>query len=206
MYIPNYFQIKDLAEIENFLLHNAFGILISTKNQTPIATHIPIELQKNNKDEWLLRGHIARANPQSETFLNNSQVLCIFQSAHHYVSASWYSQPNASTWNYQAVHIYGSPRILCEEELLKDLEKLTNKYEKSSEAPLTFDKLPPEMIRGYVKDIIGFEINVEDIQAKYKLSQNRNSRDHQKIVEELEKQDDPNATLVAEEMKRNKPE
>jgi transcriptional regulator len=204
MYIPNYFQIKDLAEIENFLNENAFGILISSSESAPIATHIPIELHKTAKGEWLLRGHVARANPHWKSFEENPSVLCIFQSAHHYVSASWYSKPNASTWNYQALHVYGTIRIVTEAELLQSLEHLTNKYEANSQVPLTFEKLPPEMISDYLKAIVGFEIKVEDVQAKYKLSQNRSTADHQKIVAELQNTQDPNAQKVADEMIRIK--
>ena len=202
MYIPKHFQIKDSEEIEAFLRANAFGILVSCNVETPTATHIPLELHKNEQGDWLLRGHLARANPHAKILETQPHALAIFQAAHHYVSSSWYSTPNVSTWNYQAVHVYGNLRIVSNDELLQSLQDLTSKYENGMEKPVLVENLPQAMIQTYMRALVGFEIAVTDVQAKYKLSQNRMEGDQESIVNHLREIENPNEHAVAYEMKR----
>jgi transcriptional regulator len=201
MYIPKQFKIEDWAEIEAFIRQNSFGLLVSTEGKKPIATHIPIELEKNQAGEMVLRGHIARANPQWETFENNEEVLVIFQGNHAYISSSWYEKENVPTWNYTAVHIYGSVRILSEDELKTSLKNLVDKYEVNSVNPVRVEELSAKNFDNQLRAIIGFEVVIGTVEAKYKLSQNRNDKDYKNIIQELEKCPHENAQAVAEKMK-----
>jgi len=118
MYIPPYYENKDLSEIKKFLQENSFGILINVVDGKPWGTHIPMELETNAEGGDVLVGHIAKANPQWKHFDNNKEVLCIFNGPHAYVSSSWYKEEEVPTWNYIAVHVYGKLELLSDEETM----------------------------------------------------------------------------------------
>ena len=202
MYIPKLFKMDDHAEIFDFISQNSFGILIISENNVPIATHIPIELEFTDENEPILRGHVSKANPHALLFEKNPHALVIFTGAHTYVSSSWYAQENVSTWNYTAVHMYGQIRVLSEDELLESVEKLTKKYESGVEKPLFVSEMSSEMVRKQIKGITGFELKIEDIQAKAKLSQNRTDVDYKNVVEKLEETPDFQAKEVARLMRQ----
>ena len=202
MFIPSYFRNNDLSEIKSFIRKNSFATLITCGAESPEATHIPIELIEQNNEEAFLQGHISRANPQWKSFPDKSYVLAIFQGPHTYVSSSWYNHVNVPTWNYMAVHVYGKIKIIEGDELYQSLKGLVDRYEVLSEKPIKVEEFPEEMMSKYMKGIVGFRIAMEKIEGKWKLSQNRDKEDHQNIIHQLEKLDDVNARLVAEEMKR----
>jgi transcriptional regulator len=199
MFIPEHYKNKDLQEIYSFLKNNSFGILINTIEGKPWGTHIPLELGKNKDGKDVLVGHIAKANLQSKNLINGDEVLCIFNGPHSYISSSWYQKEEVPTWNYVAVHVYGTVKIQTQDELLEALHELVDKYEKTSEHPISINDMSKKTMR-QVTGIIGFEINIKDIQAVNKLSQGR-SHDHPKIIEELEKQGS-SEKAVAQEMKK----
>ena len=128
--------------------------------------------------------HIAKQDPQWEE-IESQEALITFQGPHDYIFPSWYSSPGVPTWNYQAVHIYGNPKIITESDNIKEIiEKLTNKYESSNEQPWI-----PDYKGSLLNIIVGIEIKITDIQCKYKLSQNRSVTDQAQVVEELHKKD-----------------
>lgn len=201
MFIPEHYKNNDIVEIHNFLKNNSFGILINTIDGKPWGTHIPLEIGENIDGKDVLVGHIAKANPQSKNLVDGDEVLCIFNGPHSYVSSSWYQKEEVPTWNYIAVHVYGTVKLQNEEELIKSLHKLVDKYEKSSEHPISLNDMSSKTMR-QVSGIIGFEILISDIQAVNKLSQGR-SQDHPKIIGELNKQGAAEKA-IAKEMKKNK--
>lgn len=201
MYIPPHYKNQDLDEIKDFLVNNSFGILINTVDNKPWATHIPLELDtENGKD--ILVGHIAKANPQWKHFSENQEVLCIFNGPHSYVSSSWYKEEEVPTWNYIAVHVYGTLKVLSEEETMASMHKLVDKYEQASKHPISLKNMSPKTLR-QVKGVVGFKIEISDIQATYKLSQTR-LEDHSKIISELQERDDAGSKAIASEMKDRK--
>ncbi|MDH3698899.1 MAG: FMN-binding negative transcriptional regulator, partial [Flavobacteriaceae bacterium] len=185
MYIPPKYRNSNLDEVRSFVQDNAFGILISKGLTFPLATHIPLEIDKDEDGSDILVGHVAKANPHWKTFETQSKVLAIFNGPHTYISSSWYQEEEVPTWNYIAVHIKGTLKVLPEEAVLASLHKLVNKYEKDSENPLNLNDLSPKTMR-QIKGIVGFKITIEKIHAAYKLSQGREA-DHPKIMEELRK-------------------
>lgn len=201
MFIPEHYRNKDTKEIQAFLKANSFGILINTVEGKPWGTHIPLEFGVNAKKEEVLVGHIAKANPQSKNLVDGDEVLCIFNGPHSYVSSSWYQQEEVPTWNYIAVHVYGTVKIQNTTELLKALNALVDRYEQASEHPISLNELSPKTMR-QAHGVVGFEIVIKDIQAVKKLSQGR-PHDHEKIIEELEKKG-TTEKAIAEEMKKLK--
>ncbi|MEQ6356473.1 FMN-binding negative transcriptional regulator [Lysinibacillus sp. M3] len=203
MYIPKYYIKTDLEEIKEFIKDNSFATIVSIRKGKPIAAHVPLLLNKI-KDEYYLTGHCAYGNPLWRTFEDIDEILVIFNGPHAYISSSWYEKENVPTWNYQSVHVYGKASLIAGNELEQDLINLLEKYEKFRENPVLWDKLSPEMLQQELKGIKGFRIKIEEVQAAYKLSQNRNANDYANIISELYKEEDPNASAVAEAMKKNK--
>ncbi len=200
MYIPSPYVNENIAEVKEFLVDNSFGILVNQVDGRPWATHIPLELDVDLEGNDILVGHIAKSNPQWRYFKDDTQALCIFNGPHSYVSSSWYKDEEVPTWNYIAVHIYGTLKIQDEQALLASLHKLVDKYEADSKEPVSSRNMSPKTIR-QVKGIVGFEITIEDIQATYKLSQGR-EHDHPKIISELEQREHSGSTAIAKCMRK----
>ncbi len=189
MYIPHYHKNENLEEVKEFLKANSFGILLNQNNGKIWGSHIPLELEVDPNGEEVIYGHISKANFQLKDYTQGKEeVLLIFNGPHSYVSSSWYNHENVPTWNYIAVHIYGSLEVIDSEELKYSLDKLINKYEATMENPIHLDSLS-EITMKQMKGIIGFKIYINEIQAAYKLSQNRDDEDYHNIVEELIKSD-----------------
>lgn len=203
MFVPKINAWKEDADIKQFIKENAFGILILTDaHGIPQATHIPILLEQTENGTTVLRGHVSRANPSGKLIGTSKNALVIFHGAHSYVSSSWYEKENVSTWNYTAVHIYGKIRELTDAELLENVTHLTEKYESAMKKPRQVASMSQDMIHKEMRGIIGFEMSLEDVQAKRKLSQNRNDPDYTNVVNELEQTPDAASKAVAEEMKK----
>jgi len=203
MYIPERFKNENMAAVKDFISDNGFGILIHQGNQKLQGTHIPMLLNKNDKGKDILVGHLSRANPQWQHFKDNDAVMVIFMGPHSYISSSWYQKENVPTWNYIAVHVYGKIKIVEGEVLIDDMRKLVDKYEKDSKNPVSVDRLSPKAMK-MVNGVVGFQIEITDIQSAFKLSQNRDERDYNNIIKELEQSDDYQAKALAEEMKKTK--
>lgn len=177
MYIPRHFAVTDSAEIFAFVEANAFGQLVSSVAGRPFSTHMPFLV---SADRTRLIGHVARQNPQYAD-IDTQEVLVSLQGPHDYISPSWYTSPGVPTWNYQAVHIYGSVAVFDQADRLKDLvDTLTHKYESGFDMPWL-----PEYNASMLGAIVGIEIVISEIQAKFKLSQNRAARDQQQVIEQL---------------------
>ena len=129
MYIPEQYKNENISEVRNFLTENSFGILVSQVNGKPWATHIPLELDLDDEGNDILVSHIAKANPQWKQFSEATEVLCIFNGPHSYVSSSWYKDEEVPTWNYIAVHVYGTLTIIDEQAVIASMHKLVDKYE-----------------------------------------------------------------------------
>lgn len=203
MFIPNYFKNENKEEIERFLHENGFAILLSQDSGKITGTHIPLELDTDKNGKAVLLGHIAKENPQAKDLRDGEEILAIFNGPDSYVSSSWYRKENAPTWNYIAVHVYGKIRLIAGEELLDSLKKLVSKYEQASENPISVEKMSSRTLR-QVEQIVGFSIEITDIQAAYKLSQNRDDTDYCTIVDKLEKNGSTNSAAIAEEMKKRR--
>lgn len=201
MYIPKYFKITDFDEIKEFIQNNAFGTIVTTKEGQPIASHLPLELHKQ-EDDYYITGHMAYANPQWQTFEEDiDNVLIMFQGPHAYISSSWYENENVSTWNYQAVHVYGTASIMSEQELQEDLILLLKKYEQHRKDAVLWDNFSPQT-KKQIKGIVGFKIKIQEVQAAFKLSQNRNEKDYLNIIDKLYEEENSYSHQIAEVMKK----
>lgn len=202
MYTPKLYREEDRAKIIEFLRQNEFATLVTYDGEKPTASHLLTEVFEEG-GQIIVNGHMSRANPLWKTFEMNSEVLVIFQGAHTYISPTWYNHVNVPTWNYQAVHVYGTPRIVEDyEEAYQILKRLIDRHEAASHYKM--ETLPQDFVEKEIKGIVAFQIEVTRIEANYKLSQNRNDEDYQNIVAKLEAREDEMSHGVAEAMRQNR--
>ncbi|HMH23507.1 MAG TPA: FMN-binding negative transcriptional regulator [Puia sp.] len=201
MHIPRRYEEKDRDKIFSFIKENSFAILVSVSEGIPIGTHIPLLAGKNAEGADVLMGHISRGNEQKSTLTDGAPVLVIFPGPHAYVSPTWYTVPNVPTWNYISVHIYGKIRIMEGDALKAALSQLMDNYEQHLPHPMKLEDIPEKMFNDDVRGIVGFEISIDEIQAAYKLSQNRDEKSFQQVIGQLE-QGDEAARGVAGEMRQ----
>lgn len=201
MYIPEFNRLKDDALALEFMKANPFAILVSAGDGPPFATHIPV-LASNAADRILLRGHVARANPHWKMLEDGREVLAIFHGPHAYISPSLYgSRQSVPTWNYAAVHACGRARVFDGPGLLTEV---------LLETIAAFDPAYLEQWRNLNEDfrakmqgqIVGFEIAVERLEAKFKLSQNRPRADQARVIDSLAESKDSAASEIAKLMKK----
>jgi transcriptional regulator len=199
MYIPKHFRETDESEIIRFIRENSFGIIVSVQDGIPIATHIPFMIEVKD-DKKILRAHIAKANEQKHSLNEGAEVLVIFPGPHTYISSTWYKNNEVPTWNFMAVHAYGTLRLINDDELYQSLTDLIKTHEGASGHNIS--SYPDDHVRKLMKGIIGFEIDVRNLQAKYKLSQNKEEDDRQGVYRGLDQRSDDESKKVRDEMKR----
>ena len=203
MYIPRRYEEKDTEKIHAFIRENSFAILVSIQDGRPIGTHIPLRLETGADGKACLMGHISRGNEQKHTLTPDAKVLAIFPGPHAYVSPRWYTEMKVPTWNYISVHIYGTISIVEGGELRAALSRLIDTYEQHRPQPVHIDEIPAKELQADLRGIVGFRISIDEIQAAYKLSQNRDPASHQNVIDQLS-QGDETARAVAAEMAKRK--
>ena len=203
MYIPENYSLTNPEEIHEFIRANNFAILVNQTHGRLWATHIPLVLDTKDDGTPYLLGHLSKLNPQHEGFLENDTVLAIFSGPHAYISSSWYDHENVPTWNYIAVHVYGKIKIHSHKEALVGLKKLIDRQEVTSKHPLRMENLSEKTLRE-ARGIVGFEIAITDLQGQKKLSQNRDDKNYQRILNALEQTEDPNTHALAQAMRKNR--
>ena len=199
MFVPKLYRSEDMNLMREIIRENSFALLISSVDKIR-ATHSMMMLNESDQENVYIETHISRANPQAKSLKNGDEVLCDFLGAHTYISSSWYDHINVSTWNYEAVQIYGKVELMDHDELYAHLDKLTSKYEKFQQCPMMVKDMGNEFVEKEMKGAFGIKINPTEIFIKQKLSQNRKEADFQNIISQLEQSDD-NARKVAEKMK-----
>ncbi|MCS3530624.1 transcriptional regulator [Chryseobacterium sp. JUb7] len=185
--------------MKEIIKENSFALLISSVDKIR-ATHAMMMLNEDDKENICIESHISKANPQAKTLKSGDEVLCDFLGAHTYISSSWYDHINVSTWNYEAVQIYGKVELMSSEELYHHLEKLTTKYEKFQQCPIMVKDMGRDFVEKEMKGAFGLKIIPTEIFIKQKLSQNRKENDFRNIISNLENGDD-NGKKIAEKMK-----
>lgn len=203
MYIPKPYREEDRAKIVEFLRRNEFAVLVTHDGEKPRASHLLVEVIEED-GRLFVNGHMSRANQQWKTFDPNIEVLLIFQGPHTYISPTWYNHVNVPTWNYQAVHVYGNVRIVNNyNEVYTLLKRLIDRHEAGTHYRL--ETLPHDFVEKEIKGVVAFQVDVTQIEANYKLSQNRDDEDYENIIARLGEREDELSHEVAEAMRRQRP-
>ena len=201
MYIPEFNRQEDRSTILAFMRANPFAILITTAEAIPFATHLPFLIDETG-DQIVVQGHMARANAHWKSMKESEESLVIFHGPHAYISPSLYeSRKSVPTWNYAAVHVYGEPTLFSDEEGLRaTLHRMIDTFESSYMAQ--WSELSEQYQSQMMKHIVGFEIKVKRLEAKFKLSQNRTKGEQARVIECLNQSKDSNVSGVAELMQQ----
>jgi len=163
---------------------NPFTILVSCTDDGPFATHLPLVIRENG-DQLILRGHVAKANPHWRHLEQQPSCLTIFHGPHSYISPTNYNtRESVPTWNYGAVHVYGNARVFSGPgELLGVLHELIPMFEPAyADQWASLDQTYRDRMLSH---IVGFEIAVTNIEAKFKLSQNRTRDEQVRVIGSL---------------------
>lgn len=175
LYLPDPFRNDDAEAQFKLMEQYAFGTLATSGAGGELhLSHIPFVPERDGDGRVRLLGHVARANPHWQALEGARESVAIFRGPHAYVSPSWYeSHPAVPTWNYAVVHAHGRARLMDEAQLHELLMKLSATYEAGRPKPWRMGDLPAPYVDTMLKAIVGFEIEVERLEGKFKLSQNR---------------------------------
>ncbi|TJY37793.1 FMN-binding negative transcriptional regulator [Pontimicrobium aquaticum] len=200
MYIPKKNLQTNKKQIVEFIQRFSFGTIITSKRNLPIATHLPFVVSEDQGD-IILTSHFAKANNQWRDIDKN--VLVIFSEPHAYISPKNYEKElNVPTWNYISVHAYGKGKIIT--DLEKTFELLEHSIENFEVAyKQQWNKLPLDFKTKMANGIVAFEINVSEIQAKEKLSQNKTKKEQKNIIDSLSNSGTYNEKLIADYMRKS---
>ena len=204
MYNLPYHKEKDPQVIREFIDQYPFAFLTGCNSANePVATQIPIFLEEQNGKQFL-RGHLMKNTDHHKAFQYNKNVLVVFTGRHTYVSGTWYSNPySASTWNYMSVQMKGKIQFLNEEALEAVLRKTSLYFENNNfQSTTAFDNLPMEFKQRVVKAIVGFEIEILEMDHVFKLSQDRDYESYINIIQKLQEQGFDGQVIAAEMQKR----
>lgn len=197
MYQPKHFSdphADALAIAEQI----ALAALICSHQDTIVVNHIPFYI---DRDKHCLVGHLARANPDLNTYTATRNVCAVFNGPHGYISPNYYLSEQVPTWNYSVVHIHGLFRLIDDTATTKDIiTHLSDLHEARFSTPWKIDKLSPQKTDAMLRAIIGVEIQIERVELKQKLSQNRDSSDRNSLLQQLQNSTRTSDQLLAEWM------
>lgn len=197
MYIPSKMKMNDLSIAHDFIDDFGFGVIVSG---SLTGTHIPFILKREEGESGVLYSHCAKANPHWKE-LQNAEVLIIFSGPHSYISPSWYAEsPAVPTWNYAAVHAYGTATLLDDQQTLAAVEAVVHKYE-----PALLEKR--EIITNEYRDkllagIVGIKVELTRLDGKLKLGQLRNKEDQAGVYQALTQSKKPEDQALANYMEK----
>ncbi|TPG87512.1 FMN-binding negative transcriptional regulator [Pseudomonas mandelii] len=183
MYTPSSFAIDDLHELHQQILGTRLAMVVTHGEQGLQASHLPLLFNPDHGPNGTLYGHFARANPQWKELQNGAEALVIFAGADAYVSPGFYQSKAehgkvVPTWNYVAVHAYGTAEVFTDADRLRTLvSALTDRHEAGRASPWKVADAPADYIDGMLKAIVGFALPIQRLEGKRKLSQNRNAAD-----------------------------
>jgi transcriptional regulator len=186
MYNPKHFQVENWDEISRLVAEYPLATLITSGGGPLTISHLPLVMERRG-EKIKLTGHLAKGNPHWRA-MEQSPIQVIFQGAHGYITPTWYADHDVPTWNYSVVHMQGSVKLLeSYEETVQALKSLSEQMEKGLPKPWEFgipdDLADPKIL---TSAIIGFEIEVHQVSAKFKLSQNRKPADYAGVLQGLE--------------------
>jgi transcriptional regulator len=212
VYIPPSFAEHDVAVMHDFIDAHSLGALVTSSPAGLFATHLPFVLERAMGARGTLEGHLARANPHHELVADDTDALVIFTGVDAYVTPSLYPSKQrhgkvVPTWNYVAVHAHGRIRLVREPERLRaHLERLTARHEAAQPRPWSLDDTPAGYVDALLGAIVGIEIEIDRLDGKWKMSQNRPAEDVEGVARGLAASPDPAAREVGAIVQARRPD
>lgn len=213
MYLPSSFAERDLPTLFGYMeAHPLAALITDVAPEGLFATHLPLLLDRTAGTMGVLAGHVARANPHSRCLAEGPvEALVIFSGPDAYITPGWYQSKQETgrvvpTWNYVVVHAYGALRVREDPQFLRaHLEALTRRHEAKRPEPWDVTDAPSDFIVQQMKAIVGIEITITRLEGKWKMSQNRTSRDIDGVVVGLSGSETVQDREVARIVKQRRP-
>lgn len=186
MYTPKSFSETDPEKLHHFIESHSFATLVTPGADELAVSHIPLLLDRQAGQHGSLIGHLAKANSHWKV-AEGRKTLAIFHGPHAYISPSWYSSENVvPTWNYVAVHATGTFRLdNTRQRRLEIVRQSVDWYEATMDSPWKIETQDSEYIDHLLDAIVGFRIEIEDLQGKWKLNQNHDATRRLKVAQAL---------------------
>ncbi|MCI3205884.1 MULTISPECIES: FMN-binding negative transcriptional regulator [Pandoraea] len=203
MYQPAAFTEDRPEVLHDLIRQHPLGLLVSAGAQGLIADSIPFLMYVQEGEFGTLRGHLARANPHGPALRDVDECLVAFTGAQGYITPSWYAAKAehgkvVPTWNYAAVHVWGTPRVIDDAAWLRRLVgDLTQSQEQGRLAPWAVEDAPADYVDSMLRAIVGVEIPIRRIEGKFKMSQNRPMPDRVGVVNGLRAEGPSSEALAA---------
>lgn len=191
MYTPSHFAVLQPDALLRTMQAHPLGILVTHAADGLDANHLPFEFDPARGAMGTLTGHVARANPVWQQCADGADVLVIFRGTEGYISPNWYPSKHEAhrqvpTWNYEVVHVHGRLTVRDDEKFVRGVVgRLTRTHEASEPRPWKMGDAAPGYIDAMLQAIVGIEITVTRLEGKAKLSQNKELRDRQGVVDAL---------------------
>ena len=192
MYIPKFNEETRTPVLHQLMRERPLASLVTFGRSGLFASHLPMILDDQVAPLGLLRCHVSRANAQWKEFDPAVEALAIFSGAGHYISPNWYAEKQATgkvvpTWNYAVVHAFGYLKVMEDADWLRaHVESLTTIHEAGAARPWAVSDAPAEYVASQIKGIVGFEMKIERLEGKWKVSQNRSESDRRGVVKGLD--------------------
>ncbi len=193
MYVPKLYSTQDRDLCGKIVSNHPLATVVTFNSGEPYANHLPLLWDRERN---VLMGHMARANPQWKSMKDGQPVLCVFTGPNSYITPKWYpslqqGENHVPTWNYAVVHITGRARIIDPRDSEEEVRQFHNllsisvkAFETGMPDPWLMD-LPEKFERKLMDAIVGFEIAVEKMEGKFKLSQNRSPIDRESVIQSV---------------------
>lgn len=200
MYVKPHFNERELAVLHDMIEAVRFGLLVLCADG-PLADHIPFVLQRGEGPYGTLVAHVARNDPLARHLGDGYEALAIFSGPRAYLSPRWYANGGLPTYNFLAVHGYGHPRLLeGREAVLIHLAELVEAHEQRFPDPWSLASASQEDVAGLLPHIVAFTLEIEAIQGKRKLSQNRVAEDRDGVISGLRERGRDDDRAIADAM------
>jgi len=211
MYVPDHFAEKEIPALHALIRAHSFALLVTARaDDAPLATHLPLVLDAKRGELGTLIGHVARANGHWRAFDGKTPALAVFSGPHAYVSARWYpTAKQVPTWNYVAVHASGTPRRIDDPtRTFELLRKLMHQNESAlpelarghGKGPRELSDIPFAHLDKLLRSIVAFELPIERLEGKRKLSQNKKPAERRGLIAGLRAAGGADALAIAELM------
>lgn len=185
MYLNPHFVERELPVLHDTIEAVRFGMLVLGAER-PLAAHVPFVLHRDESRHGTLVAHVARSDPLARRLGDGSEALAIFLGPRAYVSPRWYPGGGLPTYNFIAVHAHGHARLLEDRDsVLAHLAELVDVHEERFGDPWPLEAAPTDDVTGLLPHIAAFTLEIEVIQGKRKLSQNRAAEDREGVIDGL---------------------
>ncbi|MEA2737325.1 MAG: transcriptional regulator [Acetobacteraceae bacterium] len=191
MYVPSHFNESRIDVLHGFIRASGLATLVSMTAEGLLASHAPLMLDPDPAPYGTLVGHLAKANPHARSADPGTQTLVIFHGPDGYITPSYYAAKKehgkvVPTWNYTAVHAYGTLEVFDDPaRLLAIVTRLTNLHEAERAQPWAVSDAPADFVQGMLNGIVGISLPIARLEGKVKMSQNRPAADQTGVVDGL---------------------